>query len=53
MVSDEKLIAGLHDEAVTYLEKKAQAIKAIGVDKVSYNAEYGERPGRGQWGRRR
>jgi hypothetical protein len=29
MVSDEKLIAGLHDEAVTYLEKKAQAIKAM------------------------
>ena len=41
LVSDEKLIAGLHEEAVAYLEKKTQAIKEIGVEKVSYIAEYG------------
>ena len=41
LVSDEKLIAGLHEEAVAYLEKKTQAIKEMGVEKVSYIAEYG------------
>jgi nucleotide-binding universal stress UspA family protein len=41
LVSDEKLIAGLHQEATAYLEKKTQAIKEMGVEKVSYIAEYG------------
>jgi nucleotide-binding universal stress UspA family protein len=41
LVSDEKLIAELRDEAVAYLEKKAQAIKEMGVEKVSSIAEYG------------
>jgi nucleotide-binding universal stress UspA family protein len=41
LVSDEKLIAGLHEEAVAYLEKKTQAIKEMGIEKVSCIAEYG------------
>jgi nucleotide-binding universal stress UspA family protein len=41
LVGDEKLIAALREEAVAYLEKKAQAIKEMGVEKVSYIAEYG------------
>jgi nucleotide-binding universal stress UspA family protein len=41
MVSDEKLIAGMHEEAVAYLEKKTQAMKEMNVEKVSYIAEYG------------
>jgi nucleotide-binding universal stress UspA family protein len=41
LVSDEKLIAGLREEAVGYLEKKAQAIKEMGIEKVSSIAEYG------------
>jgi hypothetical protein len=41
LVSDEKLIVGLHEQAVAYLEKKIQAIKEMGVEKVSYIAEYG------------
>ena len=41
LVSDEKLIAGLRDEALGYLEKKAQAIKRFDVENVSVLAEYG------------
>jgi nucleotide-binding universal stress UspA family protein len=41
LVSDDRLIAALHEEAVTYLEKKTHAIKEMGVEKVSYIAEYG------------
>jgi nucleotide-binding universal stress UspA family protein len=41
LASDEKLIAALHEEAVAYLEKKARAIKEMGVEKVTYVAEYG------------
>ena len=41
MVSDEKLIAGMHQEAAAYLEKKTQAMKEINVEKVSCIADYG------------
>jgi nucleotide-binding universal stress UspA family protein len=41
LVSDEKLIAGLRDQAVDYLQKKAEAIKQNGVENVSVVAEYG------------
>ena len=41
VAADEKLIAGMRDEAVAYLEKKTEAMKKLGVDKVSYVAEYG------------
>jgi nucleotide-binding universal stress UspA family protein len=41
LVSDEKLIAALHEEAAAYLEKKAQAMKEMGVEKVSCLAQYG------------
>jgi nucleotide-binding universal stress UspA family protein len=41
LVSDEKLIAQLRDEAVAYLEKKARTIKETGAEKVSCIAEYG------------
>jgi nucleotide-binding universal stress UspA family protein len=41
LVSDEKLIAGLRDQAVEYLEKKAQELKRNGVENVSTIAEYG------------
>jgi len=39
--TDEELIAAMRDEAVTYLEKKAEEMKKLGVDKVSHVAEYG------------
>jgi len=41
LVSDEKLISAMRDEVVAYLDKKAQAIKKLGVDRVSTIAEYG------------
>lgn len=41
LVSDEKLIAGLRDEALAYLEKKAEALKQMGVENVLTIAEYG------------
>src|SRR6266850_3005150 len=41
VATDEQLIAAMRDEAVAYLEKKTEAIKKLGVDKVSYVAEYG------------
>jgi len=41
VATDEKLIEGMRDEAVAYLEKKTEGIKKLGVDKVSYVAEYG------------
>lgn len=41
VASDEKLIAAMRDEAVAYLEKKAEEMKKLGVDKVSHVAEYG------------
>jgi nucleotide-binding universal stress UspA family protein len=41
LAADEELISAMRDEAVAYLEKKAQAMKKLGVDKVSTIAEYG------------
>ncbi len=41
VATDEEVIAALRDEAVAYLEKKTEAIKKLGVEKVSYVAEYG------------
>ena len=41
LVSNEELISAMRDEAVAYLDKKAQAIKKLGVDRVSTIAEYG------------
>ncbi len=41
VVSDEELISAVRDEVVAYLDKKAQAIKKLGVDRVSTIAEYG------------
>ena len=44
LVPDEELIAAMRDEAVAYLEKKAQTIKKLGVERVSTIAEYGFAP---------
>jgi nucleotide-binding universal stress UspA family protein len=41
LVTDEELISAMRDEAVAYLEKKAEAMKKLGVDRVSTIAEYG------------
>ena len=41
VVPDEQLISALRDEAVAYLEKKTEAMKKLGVEKVSYITEYG------------
>ena len=41
LVSDEELISAMRDEVVAYLDKKAQAIKQLEVDRVSTIAEYG------------
>jgi nucleotide-binding universal stress UspA family protein len=41
LVSDEELISAMRDEVVAYLDKKVQAIKKLGVDRVSTIAEYG------------
>ena len=41
MATDEALIAALREEAVAYLGKKTEAMKKLGVEKVSYVAEYG------------
>lgn len=41
VATDEKLIEGMRDEAVAYLEKKAEEMKKLGVEKVSDVAEYG------------
>jgi nucleotide-binding universal stress UspA family protein len=41
VVPDEQLISALRDEALAYLEKKTEAMKKLGVEKVSYIAEYG------------
>jgi nucleotide-binding universal stress UspA family protein len=41
VATDEELIAALRDEAVAYLEKKAEEMKKLGVEKVSHVAEYG------------
>jgi nucleotide-binding universal stress UspA family protein len=41
VVSDEELSSALRDEAVAYLEKKAQTLKQLGIDRVSTIAEYG------------
>jgi nucleotide-binding universal stress UspA family protein len=41
VASDKKLIAAMRDEAAAYLEKKAEEMKKLGVDKVSHVAEYG------------
>ena len=37
----EKLLASMRGEAVSYLEKKVEAVKKMGVDKVSYVAKEG------------
>jgi nucleotide-binding universal stress UspA family protein len=41
VVSDEKLMSAMRDEAVTYLTKNAESLKQMGVDEVSIVAEYG------------
>jgi nucleotide-binding universal stress UspA family protein len=41
LAADEELISAMRDEAVAYLEKKAEAMKKSGIDKVSIIAEYG------------
>jgi nucleotide-binding universal stress UspA family protein len=41
LIADEELISAMRDEAVAYLEKKAQALKQLGTEKVSTIAEYG------------
>jgi nucleotide-binding universal stress UspA family protein len=41
LIADEELISALRDEAVAYLEQKAQALKQLGIEKVSTIAEYG------------
>lgn len=41
VATEEKLIEGMRDEAVAYLEKKAEEMKKLGVEKVSDVAEYG------------
>lgn len=40
-VNDEELISVMRDEAVAYLEKKTEATKKLGVEKVRYIAKYG------------
>ena len=40
-VNDEELISALRDEVVAYLEKKSEATKKLGVEKVRYIAKYG------------
>jgi nucleotide-binding universal stress UspA family protein len=41
LVSDEELISAMRDEVLAYLNKKAEAMKKSGVDRVSTVAEYG------------
>jgi nucleotide-binding universal stress UspA family protein len=41
VATDEKLIAGMRDEAIAYLEKKVEEMKKSGIDNISYVAEYG------------
>jgi nucleotide-binding universal stress UspA family protein len=41
LIADEELISVLRDEALAYLEKKAQELNQLGVEKVSTVAEYG------------
>jgi nucleotide-binding universal stress UspA family protein len=41
VATDEELISAFRDEAVSYLEKKAETLKQWGIDRVSYSAEYG------------
>ena len=41
VATDEELISAMRDEAVAYLEKKAEEMKNLGVEKVSHVAEYG------------
>ena len=41
VVNDEELISALRDEVVAYLEKKTEATKKLGVEKVRYIAKYG------------
>src|SRR6266850_5272507 len=41
VATDEELIARMRDEAVAYLDKKAEEMKKLRVDKVSRVAEYG------------
>lgn len=41
VVNDEELISVMRDEAVAYLEKKTEATKKLGVEKVRYIAKYG------------
>lgn len=41
LTTDEELISAMRNEVVAYLDKKAQAMKKLGVDRVSTIAEYG------------
>jgi hypothetical protein len=41
LATDEELISAMRDEVVTYLNKKAEVMKKLGVDRVSTIAEYG------------
>jgi nucleotide-binding universal stress UspA family protein len=41
LVNYEELVTAMRDEAVAYLEKKAEAVKQMGVEKVSYAAKEG------------
>jgi len=41
LVTVEELISAMRDEAVAYREKKAEAMKKLGVYRVSTIAEYG------------
>ena len=44
LVPDEELISAMRDEAVAYLKKKAEAMKQLGIERVSTIAEYGFAP---------
>jgi len=41
LVSDEELISAMRDEVVAYLNKKAETIKKLGVERIAAVAEYG------------
>ena len=41
LAPEEELISAMRDEAIAYLEKKAEAMKKLGVDRVSTIVEYG------------
>jgi nucleotide-binding universal stress UspA family protein len=41
VATDEQIISAMRDEAVAYLDKKSEAMKQLGVDRVSHVTEYG------------